>query len=249
MKKIFTIVCIIIAAVVGGSLITYYYQYQGEHFVATEDAQIKADLVTVSPQITGAVQTWTVRVGDTVTAGEILGTQETDTAKAGMSQTVAAQPSASAKAEANASPAPTTTQSPEDKLADRAQIKAPIDGKVVQVNAVVGQMVAPGTALVVIKNTNSLYIQANIKEGDINNLQEAQKVDVKIDAFPEKTYDGKVDTIGQAAQSVFSLLATSNSSGNYTKVTQLFPVKISIQNEDNDNLMPGMNASVKIYIK
>src|SRR5664280_1304329 len=110
MKRTLIIVCIIIAAVVGAVAITYFYQYQGEHYVATDDAQVKADTVTVSPQLTGAIDTWNVAVGDTVTAGQILGTQETDTAKASMnlpaqaSTQPSAQPGSSNASGASASP-------------------------------------------------------------------------------------------------------------------------------------------------
>ncbi|HWQ30043.1 MAG TPA: hypothetical protein VN549_03545, partial [Negativicutes bacterium] len=58
-----------------------------------------------------------------------------------------------------------------------------------------------------------------------------------------------VDSVGQATQSVFSAYPSLNTSGTFSKVTQLIPVKISIINEQNLEFMPGMNATVKIHLE
>ena len=128
-------------------------------------------------------------------------------------------------------------------------IVAPLDGKVIQSSGLKGQMAAPGTSLGMVANTDTSYIAANIKETNIQDIEIGQKVDITIDAYPDKVFSGTVESIGQAANSTFSLLPSQNSSGSYTKVTQLIPIKISISDFKGLNLMPGMNAFVTIFIR
>lgn len=231
MKRNIIIIAIIIVALIGGGGIIYYYNYQNSHFISTDDAQVSADMVTVTPQLNGGIKSWNVKPGDTVTKGQVLGSQETDTMLSSMASTLTT---------------PQAEQAAAAQLSSKADIKSPIDGKVIQSNAVVGQMAATSTGVAVVADTADAYITASIKEVDISDVKVGQSVSVSIDAFKGKTFDGKVENIGQAAESVFSLLPSQNTSGDYTKVTQLIPVKISIGNKDGLDLMPGMNASVKI---
>jgi multidrug resistance efflux pump len=149
----------------------------------------------------------------------------------------------------------TSTLSPEaqkaasDLLTSKAGIKSPINGEIIQTTAINGQMAATSTSLAVVANMADAYIDTNIKEVNINDVKVGQKVDISIDAFPGKSFSGKVENIGKAAESILSLLPAQNSAGNYTKVTQLTPVKISIDGSANIDLLPGMNATVKIIIK
>jgi multidrug resistance efflux pump len=131
----------------------------------------------------------------------------------------------------------------------KTSIVAPLNGKVIQSTALKGQTATPATSLGMVANTDTSYIAANIKETDINNIEVGQKVDISIDAYPDRIFSGTVASIGQATNSIFSLLPSQNSSGSYTKVTQLIPVKISINDFNNLTLMPGMNAYVIIYIR
>ena len=230
-KRNIIIIVILVVAIIGGCGIAYGYNYQNSHFITTDDAQVSADMVTVTPMISGGIKQWDATVGKTVTKGQVLGSQETDT----MLSSAAAQLTT-----------PQAQQAEASMLASKADIKSPIDGKVIQSSAVVGQMASTSTSVAVIADTADAYITANIKEVDINDIKKGQKVTVSVDAYGGKTLTGKVDSIGQAAESVFSLLPTQNTSGNYTKVTQLIPIKITIDNPDHLDLMPGMNATVKI---
>jgi multidrug resistance efflux pump len=231
MKRNIIIIAIIVVALIGGGGIAYYYNYQNSHFISTDDAQVTADMVTVTPQISGGIKDWSATVGETVTKGQVLGSQETDTMLGSMASQLTT---------------PQAQQAEEALLASKANIKSPIDGKIIQSSAVVGQMASTSTSVVVVADIADAYITANIKEVDISDIKVGQTVTVSIDAYKGKTFSGKVEDIGQAAESVFSLLPTQNTSGNYTKVTQLIPVKISIEDSDSRNLMPGMNASVRI---
>jgi multidrug resistance efflux pump len=235
MKKKLIIIGIIVLALIIGGGIFFYYSYENSHYVKTEDAQISADMLTVTPQINGGISAWNASVGEQVTKGEVLGTQEINTMLSSMSGTTQLSPAAEKAAS--------------DLLTSKANIKSPIDGEIIQTTAIEGQMASTSTSLAVVADMADAYIAANIKEANINDVKVGQKVDISIDAFPEKTFTGKVENIGRAAESVFSLLPTQNSTGNFTKVTQLIPVKISIDGAGSVDLMPGMNATIKIFIK
>ena len=128
-------------------------------------------------------------------------------------------------------------------------ITSPIDGTVVKSNGVEGQMVSPTTQLAVVADTDNLYIGVNIEETDILKVKVGQPVDVKIDAYAGKTFPGVITEIDRTTQTYFSSASSFSTSGTYTKVTQLIPVKVVIENKDNLPLTFGMNATVKIHIK
>lgn len=93
---------------------------------------------------------------------------------------------------------------------------------------------------------SKIYINANIKETDLGDLEEGDSVDITVDGDSGKVFKGHVEAIGRATNSVSSMLPAQNT-GNYTKVTQKVPVKISID-DASDKVLPGMNAEVKISI-
>jgi len=232
MKKLKKILFLIAAvAVAGGGCLLFYFLYQESHFISTENAQVMADMVTVTPEVTGKVISWDVKEGDDVTAGQVLGRQDVSsliTSSAINSQAL---------------------NSTADAIASKANIKSPIAGKVIQSNVVEGQVVSPGMGIATIADTSNIYIKANIEETAIFKIRQGQKVDIGIDAYPGKSFSGYVLSAGKAAESVFSSFPTINTSGEFSKVTQLIPVKIGIINDANLELPPGVNATVKIHIK
>ena len=70
-----TIIIIIVLALAIGGGISYYYSYQGKHYVKTEDARVSADMLPITPQATGIISEWTVKEGDMVTRGQAVGKQ------------------------------------------------------------------------------------------------------------------------------------------------------------------------------
>jgi multidrug resistance efflux pump len=94
-----------------------------------------------------------------------------------------------------------------------------------------------------------MYITANIEETNIFKVKEGQPVDITIDAYPGKVFQGYVSHIGKAANSVFNPFSNITTSGTFSKTTQLLPVKISIVGGDALTLYPGFNATVKIHIQ
>ena len=126
-------------------------------------------------------------------------------------------------------------------------ITFPQKATIVKQSAVKDSFVAAGTPLAQAYNMDQLWVTANVDETDIDDVEEGQKVDIYVDAFPNMTLEGKVDKIGLTTASTFSMLPSSNSSGNYTKVTQVVPIKITINDYKGLELKPGLNVTVKIH--
>ena len=131
-------------------------------------------------------------------------------------------------------------------IVDRA-VKSPIAGVVDRTFVDSGEYVTPGQRLALIHNPESVWVEANIKETQVAKLTVGQPVEIHVDAFPDHPFNGKVLTIGSAATSQFALLPTPNPSGNFTKITQRLPVRITFD-EPSARLRPGMMVEVKIAI-
>ena len=110
-----------------------------------------------------------------------------------------------------------------------------------------GEFVHPGQRLILIHNPNNIWVEANIKETELRHIKLGMTAKLKIDAYPNKSFIGKVERIGQAATGEFALLPNPNPSGNFTKVTQRLPIRISVEQED-DMLRPGMLVVIEIDI-
>ncbi|MFC4617593.1 HlyD family efflux transporter periplasmic adaptor subunit [Camelliibacillus cellulosilyticus] len=129
----------------------------------------------------------------------------------------------------------------------KMDIKLPKQATIVKQDAVKDSFVAAGTPLAQAYNMDNLWVTANIDENAINDVEKGQKVDIYVDAYPNQTLEGKIDQIGLTTAGTFSVMPSSNSNGNYTKVKQVIPVKISINDYKGVNLKPGMNVTVKIH--
>jgi len=129
-------------------------------------------------------------------------------------------------------------------------ITSPIDGTIVKSDVIKNQAVGATSQLAVVADTSNMYVGVNVEETDIMKIKVGQEVKVDIDAYPSKTFKGKVTEIDNTTQTYFSTSANSlTTSGTYTKVTQLVPVKVSIENKENLPMTLGMNAVVKIKVK
>ncbi|MFD0678923.1 MULTISPECIES: HlyD family efflux transporter periplasmic adaptor subunit [unclassified Paenibacillus] len=134
-------------------------------------------------------------------------------------------------------------------LLDQAALRSPISGTVIKTMAKAGEVVSPGQTIAMVVNKKDLYITANIEEGDIHRVSVGQTVEFTVDTFSGSTLVGKVKEIGEATAATFSLLPATNTSGNFTKVTQRIPIKISIDDQQGLALAPGMSTTIKIHLK
>jgi multidrug resistance efflux pump len=136
------------------------------------------------------------------------------------------------------------------RVEDGANIRSPINGLVVEADATLNQMVSPATPVAVIANTDDVYVGANVEETDIRNIKVGQSVTVSLDAYPGQKFNGHVSEISSITQSALTgSLVNFSTSGTYTKVTQLLPVKIVLDDNVNIQQLIGTNATVKIRIK
>lgn len=132
-----------------------------------------------------------------------------------------------------------------------AYLIAPCDGFISKKNVQVGQLVNPGQTLMSVVDDSQLWITANFKETQIENMKEGQNVEVKVDAYDGKTFKGKIESIQAATGSKFSLLPADNATGNFVKVVQRVPVRIALLDDKNDkfDLRAGMNVTVAVKVK
>ncbi len=232
MKKARLIIILVLAAgLITGGLFLYFWWQDTQNFFTTDNASVSANYVTITPLVSGKVAVWNIAEGDTVKRGQLLGRQDLGTTLQ--------------NSDINAKSMDSTA----DISVSKAEIKTPIDGKIVSTNVVTGQTISPGMQVAIVADTENMFIKANVEETDIFRIKTGQKVEVTIDAWPDAKFTGYVQSIGQATQSAFSTMPSLNTSGTYTKVTQLIPVKINISNPDNLPLMLGMNATVKIHVR
>src|ERR1700727_1959990 len=127
------------------------------------------------------------------------------------------------------------------------RIAAPTDGTVGERHALAGQLVAPGTQLIDLVQSD-VWVQANFKETQLTNMRVGDTADVRIDTFPNRVFHGKVDQLSPVSGSQFALLPPDNATGNFTKVVQRVPVKIVFFPGQPylDRLRPGFSAVVTV---
>jgi multidrug resistance efflux pump len=128
-------------------------------------------------------------------------------------------------------------------------VKSPIDGTVIDVKLDEGDYVTATDVVVVVAKTSDIYITANVEETNILKIRSGQTVTVSLDAYG-KSFDGYVEDVNTVTSTKLTGSATSfTSSGTYTKVTQLIPVKIELLDDIDLTHIIGTNATVKIRIK
>ena len=129
---------------------------------------------------------------------------------------------------------------------------APADGILAKRWLLQGDVVQPSQSVFTLTMSKNLWIVAFLEETKISEIHNGQDVKFNIDAFPGIRFRGKVFLVGSTTASVFSLIPANNASGNFTKVTQRIPVRISIDGAENYkdlsqfNIFSGMSAVVKI---
>jgi membrane fusion protein (multidrug efflux system) len=130
------------------------------------------------------------------------------------------------------------------------KILAAVDGTVGARSIRVGQYVTSGTQLMAVVPLDSVYILANFKETQLTHVRPGQRVEIKVDGFPDVEVTGRVDSISPASGLEFSLLPPDNATGNFTKIVQRIPVKILIDDGKLDGrLRSGMSVEPEIDTK
>jgi len=212
------LIVVAFAAIAGGVAYLIYNNYM---YYGTDDAQINGNIVNVNAPVAVVLSSLSVKLGDTVTAGEAIG---------------AISPAAASTTTGTGAPA-------------TINLTSPINGSVVEIAAVSGQGVAPGLPIIEVTDLSQINVVAYVDEGVINNISNGQSVDITVDAYSGTTFSGHVQQIVQAAASEFSLLPTQDyASSNFTKVGQRIPVIITLDGTGGKDLVPGMSAEVTIHL-
>jgi membrane fusion protein (multidrug efflux system) len=120
---------------------------------------------------------------------------------------------------------------------DDTVIRAATDGVVGNRTVQVGQLLKPGSQLMVLVPLPQVHVVANFKETQLRRMRPGQKVALEVDAFPGRPIEGRVDSFAPASGSQFSLLPPENASGNFTKIVQRLPVRIAVP---ADNALAGL---------
>ncbi len=130
-------------------------------------------------------------------------------------------------------------------------VYAPISGRVTSKNVAKGAFVQAGQPLFVIA-PDDIFIVANFKESQVGKMREGQEVEIKIDAYPNKKFKGKVDSIQRASGAKSSLFPPENAVGSFVKIVQRIPVKIVFDEEIDKNeytIVSGMSVVPKVKVK
>ena len=129
----------------------------------------------------------------------------------------------------------------------RTEGRAPVAGVVSQADRLQpGQMMVQGLPGVTIVASSKSWIEANFKETDLAKMRVGQPAEITFDAYPDLKVRGKVSSIGAGTGSEFSVLPAQNANGNWVKVTQRVPVRISITDKPKRAMIAGLSAHVRI---
>jgi membrane fusion protein (multidrug efflux system) len=132
------------------------------------------------------------------------------------------------------------------------RIVSPVSGRIGKRSVEVGARVQPGQQLAAIVQ-DDVWVVANFKETQLPGIVPGQQVNIQVDALPKHELVGRVDSFSPASGNQFALLPADNATGNFTKIVQRVPVKITFAPEDlkkyAGRLVPGMSTVVEIDLR
>ncbi len=127
-------------------------------------------------------------------------------------------------------------------------LKAPITGYIAQSRIQIGDRVQPGQALFAIVPLDDVYVEANLKETQLEDVRMGQKVEMRADIYPDHVFRGVVVGIRAGTGAAFSLLPPENATGNWIKVVQRVPVKIRLDSPPPREYPLRVGSSLKVTI-
>jgi multidrug resistance efflux pump len=236
-------------------------------YLSTDDARIASTTVRVAPPGAGGlVVKLNVTEGDRVATGQVLVELDHRTSEAQLQRAQArlvltekelkrmeqmAAENGVAPRDLDSARANRQTSEAEVKLAeialDNTYIRSPIAGVVIQKSTEIGNMLEPGQTAVSITDLDHAWVSANIEETIIGRVRVGQPVTISVDEGG--TYAGKVSEIRTATASQFALIPADNPSGNFTKLVQRIPIKVTLEPAAGRTLRVGQSAEVKIKIR
>lgn len=239
-------------------------------YISTDDARVKADIVTISTGVPGRIKALPKQEGDAVEPGQIMAVLDKREVLIRIEQHKAALEHARSlllQAERELRHA-ADNQGREIKEAERLAKKArvreaeaelqelqlrlglmtlrsPVKGVVVKKNAHKGEFVQAGQPVYMVVDSSRYWVEANVDETQIRFVKPGNRATVRLDSYPGVEFEGKVADVGGATTSEFSLFSPQKLTGVFIKSTQKLPVKIAVENTDGI-LRVGMLAVVRI---
>ena len=127
-------------------------------------------------------------------------------------------------------------------------VRAPENGIVTKVDQLqVGDYVKAGTPLFSLMSTDRVWVEANFKETELTHMRPGQDATVEVDTYPDATFPAKIESLSPGTGLTFSLLPAENATGNWVKVVQRLPVRLSLERRDpNAPLHAGLSATVEV---
>ncbi len=133
----------------------------------------------------------------------------------------------------------------EDLKKGYTKIYAPSDGFITKKSVEAGNQIQAGQPLMAVVPLQDVWVVANYKETQIEKVKPGQKVRVKVDTYPDRAFEGRVDSIMAGSGSVFSLFPPENATGNYVKVVQRIPIKIVLDKNTDPKHVLRVGMSVE----
>jgi membrane fusion protein (multidrug efflux system) len=139
----------------------------------------------------------------------------------------------------------------EDLKKSYTNIYAPAEGYITKKSVETGNQIQEGQPLMAIVPLDDIWVVANYKETQIENVRPGQRARIKVDTYPDRDFEGTVQSIMSGTGSAFSLFPPENATGNYVKVVQRIPVKIVLKKGTDPNhiLRVGMSVQPTIITK
>jgi len=157
-----------------------------------------------------------------------------------------------AKTPAGVTPAVRIAQAQVDKARldlEHTVMRAPEDGWITRFDLTPGTVVTPGNPLFAIVVANSFWVDANFKETELSGVVPGRPATIVVDMYPDHAFHGKVESLAGGTGAAFSLLPPQNANGNWVKVAQRVPVRVSIDDPDTAHpLRVGATATVTVSV-
>lgn len=163
-----------------------------------------------------------------------------------VSQQIDAARASAAMAEARVTSAEAAIRQAELQVS-YATVVAPADGLVTQLSARQGALVQAGQPLAQLVPSRT-YLVANFKETQIDTMHPGNRAEVHIDAYPGRTFEAVVESLAGGTGSRFSLIPADNASGNFVKVVQRVPVRLTWKTEPDVPLKAGLSADITVFV-
>ena len=259
-KRILVVSAVIILVIAGCD-----FAWNAFHFESTDDAQVEAHVMPLSPRVNGNIKAVYVNEGQLVHAGEAMMTIDPEDYKiaevlAQVNLSDALSTAGRSHHNANGQTANSEVARRELQLAQaelnfsHTVICSPVTGIVGKRRIEVGQNVNIGQDLVDVLLLDDVWVTANFKETQLAHMRPGQPVEVRVDAYGHK-WEGHVTNVGGGTGSVIDSLPPENASGNYVKVVQRVPVRIDFDRPRGQEfnvgglLKPGLSVEPKVKVR